>query len=204
MRVVEIETRHRQQRQADAERDDDLPQHLVARPQTVVRAPYDLQVVVGEADRAEAGRGDHRDPDVRVGEIGPEQCRDQRRRQDQQAAHRRRPGLGAVGLRPVLADHLADLELAQAADHDRPEHDAEQERRHARAGGAERDVAEDVEDRRRAVQRIEKVVEHQANSTFRRSMTVSMRTPCDPLTSTRSPGRTRRSASSAASALVGT
>ena len=33
--------------------DEDLPAHLVARPQAVVIAPHDLQVVVEEPDAAE-------------------------------------------------------------------------------------------------------------------------------------------------------
>ena len=83
-----------------------------------------------------------------------------------------------------------------------PTHEADRQRRHARARRAERDVTEHVEHRHRRVQRIQKVVQHQAYSTFRRSTTTSVRMPRDPLTSTRSPGRTFVSARSAASALV--
>src|SRR3954467_7301607 len=105
-------------------------------------------------------------------------------------------------LRAVLADHLADLELAQPADHDRSDDQAERERGDAGAGGTERDVAKHVEHRDRRVQRVEQVVEHQSNSTLRRSTTRSVRMPRDPLTSTRSPARTFVCAMSAASALL--
>ena len=104
-----------------ASADDDLPSHLVAGPQAVMGLADDLQIVVGESDGAEGRRSSARRPHERVGQIRPEQCRDQRRRQDQQPAHRRRARLLAVRRRPFLPDDLTDLELAELPDEERAE-----------------------------------------------------------------------------------
>src|SRR6059058_4252685 len=98
-------------------------------------------------------------------------------------------------LGPVLPDDLPDLEVAQPANHHRPHRQADRQRRHGRARRAEGDVleyVEYVEDRDPRVQMhinelVEEVVEHQANSTFNRSTTRSVRMPREPFTSTRSP-----------------
>src|SRR5688572_3421839 len=131
---------------ADGHGHQDQRAHLVARHQPVVRAARQLQVVVGEAHGTAAKRGRHRNPHERVGEIGPEQRRQDRRRQDQDAAHRRRARLGAVRLRPFLADDLANLEVADLADEPGPDDQAEDQRAEARRGGAEGDVARDVKE----------------------------------------------------------
>ena len=138
-----IEPHQGEQRQADAHADDRLPGHLIAGPQPVMGTPHNLQVVVGKPDGAERRRGDHRDPDGRVGQVRPKKRREDCAGEDQQAAHRRRPGLGAVGLRSILPDHLADLELAQPPDHHRAEDQAQGQGRHARARRAEGDGMEE-------------------------------------------------------------
>ena len=61
------------------------------------------------------------------------------------------PAFGAMAGRPLLPDHLADLELAQLADHPRPEHQADRQRRQARRRRAERDVARHVQHARTRV-----------------------------------------------------
>ena len=159
-----------------------------------MRSADDLQVVVREPDRAEPGRRQHGNPDVDVGQIGPQQRRHERRRQDQQPAHRRRAGLQLVRRRAFLPDDLADLEFAQLPDEPRPEQQADRERRQAGGRRAERDVARHVQHRELRAQREqhleEQVVEHQANSAFSRSTTSSVRTPRDPFTRITSPGRT--------------
>ena len=144
----------------------------------------------------------HRDPDVDVGEVRPQQRRHERRRQDQQPAHRRRAGLGAMRLRPFLPDHLPDLEIAQPADQPRSHDQADDERRHARRRGAERDVAGHVEDRDLRVEREEEVVQHQPNTAVMRSTTRSVRVPRDPLTSTTSPDVSCAAIAGAASVLL--
>src|SRR5207244_3419012 len=83
----------------------------------------------------------HGNPHVHVGQVGPQHRRHERRRQDQHAAHRRRSRFGTVRLRTLLADHLADLKLAQLADHPRAERQADRQRRQACRGRAKRDVA---------------------------------------------------------------
>ena len=177
---------------ADAQADDELPEQLVARKKPVMRSPDDLEIVVGEANRAKSDRGENCDPDERVAEVGPEQRRHERRGQNQEAAHRRRAGLGPVRRRPFVTDHLPDLELLQLADHPRTEDEPERERRHAGDGGAERDVSRHVQHGEPRRQRRQQVIEHQANSAFSRATTRSVPMPREPFTSTRSPGRIAR------------
>ena len=73
----------------------------------------DLVVIVEEADQPEAGGDQQARPDIGVGEVHPQQHRDDHRDQDQQPAHGRRAALGEVALRAVGADRLA-LALAHA------------------------------------------------------------------------------------------
>ncbi len=75
-RVVQVVRRQPHQRQADQQRHHDLQPHLLAREQPAGRAARDLEVVVEKPDGAERGGGQHRDPDVDVGQVDPEQRRD--------------------------------------------------------------------------------------------------------------------------------
>ncbi len=125
----------------------ELREELLARAEAEALLLDHLQVVVGEADRPEKESGADEDPDVLVGEVGPEEGGDEDPGEDQHPAHGRRPRLGLVGLRPLLADVLADLQAAQALDHPRPQHQHQEERGQARHRGAEGDVADDVQAR---------------------------------------------------------
>ena len=169
-----------------------------------MRAADDLQIVVNEANQAERERRDHRNPGERIGQIGPQQCRDNRCGEDQQPAHRWRAGFGPMRGRAFLADHLSDLKLAELPDHDRTKREAEDQCGQTGGRRTERDVARDVEGANLRVQRVEEVVEHQANSSLSRSTTASVPMPREPFTRTRSPGLTRSSASAAASLLEAT
>ena len=110
------------------------------KPEVVLLA--DLRVIVEEADRAETQQPEQRDPDVRIAQVRPQQRRNHDRNDDQDAAHRRRAGLLLMRLRPVFADVLPDLELAQLANQPGPEDDAKEQSRQARKRRPERDVAE--------------------------------------------------------------
>ena len=74
----------------------------------MVRRFRDLQEIVVEADGAEAERHEQHGPDIEIGEIGPQQRRDENARQDHEPAHGRRALLlDDMALRPVAADRLA-------------------------------------------------------------------------------------------------
>ena len=107
-----------------------------------------LQIVVVEADEAEAERHRQHDPDIGVERIGPQQRRDHEAGQDHQPAHRRRALLGdQMRLRAVGADRLAlALPQPQMIDDPGPEQEHEQRARHHRPAGAEGDVAKHVEE----------------------------------------------------------
>ena len=97
-----------------------------------------------------------------------------------------------MALWTLLANHLADLELAKLADHPRPEQQTDGQRRQTRGGGAKRDVPRHVQHGELRVKRIEQVEQHQPRSAFSRSTTRSVRTPREPFTRTRSPALRRR------------
>ena len=115
----------RRHREREIDRGDDadqrLPEELRARRQPLRIAGDDLAPVVDPADGAEAERDQQHDPDEAVVEIGPQQRRDGDRDEDQRAAHRRRPGLGQVRLRAVVAHRLPDAHPRQPRDHPRPD-----------------------------------------------------------------------------------
>ena len=106
---------------------------------------HHLDVVVGKTDGAEGQRGKDRDPDKGIGGIGPQHRGQQNGDDDEHAAHGGRAGFFQVRLRPVFADVLADLELAQLLNHLGPDEERDQQRRERGKGRAKREVAEDPE-----------------------------------------------------------
>src|SRR5262249_52628776 len=127
--------------------------------------------------------------------------------QDERAAHRRRARLLLVSLRPVGADLLADLLLAQPRDEPRADEKADRERREGREDDPRRDVAQHVDpvEADVRVERIEQVIQHQGlsdggeDASRRASITRSRRSPRDAFTRITSPGPVTASARSAAS-----
>ena len=106
-----------------------------------------LQIIVIEADEAEAERHREHDPDIGIERVGPEQRRDDEAGEDHQPAHGGRALLGdEMRSRAVAADRLA-LALAQPQMIDDPRTEQEHEQRpgHHRAAGAKGDVAEHVQ-----------------------------------------------------------
>ena len=116
---------------AGSKRHRELDQELALAADAVRGALGDLQVVVGKAEQPETRRDQQHDPDIGIGEIRPEQCRNHRRHQDQQAAHGRRALLfDDVALRAFGADRLAlALALAQPGDRRRPHEEGDDEAR---------------------------------------------------------------------------
>ena len=106
-----------------------------------------LEVVVVEADHAEADGHEQHDPHIAARRVGPEQRRDDEAREDHQAAHGGRARLGEeVRLRAVEADRLAlALLQPQRRDDRRPEKEDEESSGRRRADRAERQVTEQVQ-----------------------------------------------------------
>ena len=70
---------------------------------------HEFQVIVGETYSSESDRRDHSHPHIDTRQPGPQKCRDNHRRDNQQSSHRRRVALRDVGLRPFFSDLLADI-----------------------------------------------------------------------------------------------
>ena len=124
--------------------DDELPGQLQLAGEPLLVLARDLQVVVEEADGAVADGDQQRQPDQRAAQVAPEDGGGDQRQDDERAAHRRRAALGGVRRRAVLADHLAELPLARAADEPGGDEEGDEQRGQRRHPDARRDVAEDV------------------------------------------------------------
>ena len=96
----------------EAEGERDLGEQLVSGPEPERAALRDLDEVVGEADRRAAERdAEHRQ--ARGVAFGEHQIGDGDREEEDQPAHRRRPGLRVMLLRALLADLLAEFAKPQ-------------------------------------------------------------------------------------------
>ncbi len=136
---------HGHERDRHSRAHQNLVAGLSARRQPKIAPVHHLDIVVREPDRPEAeSRQDHQ-PDHRVPQVGPQKRRQQDRDGNQHASHGRGAGFFLVRLRPVLADVLPDLELAQLINHKRPDKQRDQERRKRSKSRPKRDVAEDAE-----------------------------------------------------------
>ncbi len=152
---------------ATSESRADLIQHLAAGGQTQVAMFGDLGIIVHKADRAIGQQRQHRDPDIGVAQVRPQQRGDHDRNDDQHAAHGGRAGFLLVRLGSFFANVLADLELAQLGDQPRSQRDAEKQRGQAGEGGARGYVAEDAERRNhRRELFVEQEIQHVYASTF--------------------------------------
>src|SRR6266852_8882565 len=110
-----------------------------------------LEIIVVEADRAEAKRHPKHDPDVGIAGVGPQQRRNNEPRQDHETAHGGRALLGdEMRLRAIGPDWLAlALPQPQSVDDGRAEQKHENTGGEHRAAGAGGDVAKYIENRDR-------------------------------------------------------
>ncbi len=122
--------------------------------------PAKLLPIVHEPDHTEAERDRDDEPDVEIREIGEEKSRQEKGKEDQHPAHRRRAGLRLMALGTVGADLLADLQRLQATNQRGPEEECETEGEDRREQRSERDVPHHVQRRVRRMERVEEVVEH--------------------------------------------
>src|SRR5712692_3546242 len=151
-----------------------LKSQLGACSKAEVAAMNNFKVVVRKTDRGEGHRGKHGDPDERIAQVRPEQCRHQNRDGDQQAAHGWRARLFLMRLRSLFADVLPDLEIAQAGNHDRPNDQASKKSGEASERGAESQVTKNTEWRKIMVElQVEQPVEQSASDTSSRFSVLS-------------------------------
>ncbi len=134
-----------QQKHAHRQRHHALRRELAPAGDAEVLVFANLGVVVPKPDRAEGHDAEDRDPDIGVGEVRPQQRGHHNGDDDQHAAHGGRAGLLLVRARAFLADHLADLELAQLRNQPRPQKQAQKQRRHAGECRPKRDEPEYAE-----------------------------------------------------------
>src|SRR5229473_1714877 len=151
-----------------------LKAQLGAGSKAEVAAMNNFKVVVGKTDRGEGHRGKHGDPDERIAQVRPEQCRHQNGDGDQQAAHGRSARFFLMRLRSLFADVLPDLEIAQAGNHDRPNDQASKKSGEASERGAESQVTKNTEWRKIMVElQVEQPVEQSASDTSSRFSVLS-------------------------------
>ena len=159
--TIAVEERQRQRRRAGAadriiaragdRGDDEFAREPRAAGEAEMRLLGHLQIIVVEADRGEAERDEQHDPDIGARQARPQQRGGEQAEQDHQPAHRRRALLGQqMRGRPVGADRLA---LALFEPQRRDDRGAEEEHQkqpgRRRAERAERQIAEQIERRRR-------------------------------------------------------
>ena len=113
--------------------------------QPLVALLDNLEIVVEEADEAEAQGHQDQEPDKGVVQLGPQDGGGQNGENDHQPPHGGGAGLGLVGLGAVFPDILADLHGPELADEPAPHHHGDDQGREDGEDGPEGDVPEDIE-----------------------------------------------------------
>ncbi len=98
-----------------------LPEVFPSRRQSPGVLLHHLAVVVHPAHGTEQKGHRQHNPDIAVGEIRPQQRRQQNGHEDQGPAHGGCTGLAEMGLGPVVAHRLPDLQTVESPDHGRPQ-----------------------------------------------------------------------------------
>ena len=106
----------------------------------------DPMAFVEKADEAEPDQDHDDDPDIADQQVRPEQRGDRDGEDDQDAAHRRRPFLGEMGVGSVRPDGLADLEILEPADEPGTGDEADHERGDRGIDRPKGDVTKDIEE----------------------------------------------------------
>ena len=140
----------------------DFERQLGPSGKTAMRVAGQLTIIVDKPDQTETDRDEQNDPDIRIGEIGPEQGRNRQRQQDQKAAHRRRSLLAhQVPGRAVGANRLTvRLFRSQPGDDPRPANKADQQRGDDGTARAKRYVAKKIEALELVGEGIKQGIEH--------------------------------------------
>lgn len=118
----------------------------------------EFQIVVGKSHGAEADGRHHHQPHVAVGHVGPQERGEHDRKDNENAAHRRRSTLGQVPLRPVVANLLAEFNLLQFPDDPGRHHKGDEKRGDRCVDDPETLIAKDVQERKLCMKWIEPVV----------------------------------------------
>ncbi len=121
---------------------------------------HELLVVVSPSYCTECKGREQNHPDEPIGQIGPEQRGYENSHQDERASHGRGSGLGQVGLGTVAPHGLADLVLAELADHERAHDKADSERSEHTENSAQREIAKDIKKGNVVRKFLEKVKKH--------------------------------------------
>ncbi len=126
----------------------------------VALAPFELEEIVGETDRAIADGHEYRDPDKRIARIGQHQRRREARGEDQQTAHGGRTGLLLMGHRDVFANRLADMRGAKSLDQQWSQRERQRKSRQPGQHRSKRLVSKNIEDGVTHMELVQRQVEH--------------------------------------------
>jgi hypothetical protein len=145
MSGVHALTAHGKQRQGDRNCGDDLQAHLLRRSQAEIATVDDLDEIIGKSNRGEGQGGTHDQPHERIGEVAPQDGRQEDGNANEHSTHGWGAGFFLVIFRTLFADVLADLKFAQLLNYEWPDEQSDQHRGEAGKRSAEGQIAEDAE-----------------------------------------------------------
>ena len=169
LRRIGAAGRERQQGEGDAETCQGLQREFALGGQAKIPALRHLAVIIDETDRAECQHREQCQPHRRF-QDPPQQSGNHRGTHNQHAAHRRRSGLRLMAFRAFFANELANLHLAQPADHPGAEDQFDRQSGKTGQGRANRNVAKHVERVKIALQHVvEEIEEHLSRAPWKSS-----------------------------------
>src|SRR5258706_997239 len=138
-----------------------LQQQFVLAAESEIPLLRHFRVIVDESDSRKRQQREQREQHKTVSEVRPQQSGHHGRQHDQHPAHRRRARFLLMILRPLFANVLPNLQLAQFANQPGPKHQSQKHRGQASVDSANGDVAKYVKRTEIFLQdMVQKVVEH--------------------------------------------
>ena len=134
------------QNEADHKTDGDLNRKLVSSPDANAFLIHHLLMVIQKTEYSECQGGQENNPDIGIGQVGPEKSGDENPTEDKASSHGGGSILCHVSGGNVLSHHLLNLISPQLFDQPGTDDKTDEKSSQNRIDGPESDIPEDIKE----------------------------------------------------------